>query len=171
MLYRLSAIKMRNGVPVVSKADETARIRAEFIEKIGVIAQAEGLPRIAGRVFATLVYDGGRVSFSELAENLGVSRGSISASVRQLEQLQVIKRVAKPGDRQDYFQVAPDAFVALLETSALRARRAGKEIQATLDELPKGETGPHARLKTYAEFYHVIDTALVEAGKRMRACV
>ncbi len=153
----------------MSNADETAKIREEFIEKIGVIAQGEGLPRIAGRVFATLVYDGERVSFSELADNLGVSRGSISASVRQLEQLQVIKRVAKPGDRQDYFQMAPDAFVALLETSAMRARRACKEIAATLDELPKSAAGPRARLKTYADFYDVIDTTLFEAGKRMRA--
>ncbi|MEZ5778832.1 MAG: MarR family transcriptional regulator [Paracoccaceae bacterium] len=153
----------------MSRADDIARIREEFIEKIGVIAQGEGLPRIAGRVFATLVYDGERVSFSELADRLGVSRGSISASARQLEQLQVIKRVAKPGDRQDYFQVAPDAFVALLETSALRARRASKDIAATLDELPNSEAGPRARLKTYADFYDVIDTALIDAGKKMQA--
>ncbi len=152
----------------MSKADDIERIREEFIEKIGVIAQGEGLPRIAGRVFATLVYDGERVSFSELAESLGVSRGSISASVRQLEQLQVIKRVAKPGDRQDYFQMAPDAFQALIESSALRSRRAHKEIAATLDELPDTETGVRSRLNTYANFYEVIDTALIDAGKRMK---
>ena len=32
--------------------DEIAAIREEFIEKIGVIVQNEGLPRIAGRVLA-----------------------------------------------------------------------------------------------------------------------
>ncbi|MGV8988943.1 MAG: GbsR/MarR family transcriptional regulator [Cypionkella sp.] len=149
-------------------SNENALIREEFIEKIGVIAQGEGLPRIAGRVLATLIYDGQRVSFGELADGLGVSRGSISSSVRLLEERQIIKRVAKPGDRQDYFEVAEDAFVNLIETSALRARRACKDIVGTLAKLPKDETGPHGRLKTYADFYDVIDTALVDAAKQMR---
>jgi DNA-binding transcriptional regulator GbsR (MarR family) len=148
--------------------DEAAIIRAEFIEKIGVIAQNEGLPRIAGRVLAMLVYDGARVSFGELAEKLAVSRGSISSSVRLLEDRQVIKRVAKAGDRQDYFEVAEDAFMTLIETSALRARRAYKDIAGTLAKLPLSEAGPHARLKAYADFYDVIDIALTDAAQQMK---
>lgn len=148
--------------------DEIAKIREEFVEKIGVIIQNEGLPRIAGRVLATLVYDGERVSFGELANKLGVSRGSISSSVRLLEDRQVIKRVAKPGDRQDYFEVAEDVYMNLLETSALRARRAYKDIVGTLAKLPLSEAGPHARLKAYADFYDVIDIALTEAAIQMK---
>ncbi len=152
----------------MTKTEEIAQIREEFIEKIGVIAQGEGLPRIAGRVLATLVYDGQRVSFGELANGLGVSRGSISSSVRLLEERQIIKRVAKAGDRQDYFEVAEDAFINLIETSAVRARRACKDIAGTIEKLPQSETGPHSRLKTYANFYDVIDAALVDAAKQMR---
>ena len=85
------------------KPDAAETARADFIEKIGVIAQTEGLPRIAGRVLAMLLYDGERVSFGQLAEALQVSRGSVSSSVRMLESQQLIKRVAKAGDRQDYF--------------------------------------------------------------------
>ena len=152
----------------MTQADEIAQIRAEFIEKIGMIAQNEGLPRIAGRVLATLVYDGERASFGALAERLEVSRGSISSSVRLLEDRQIIKRVAKPGDRQDYFELAEDAFVTLIETSALRARRAYKDIAGTLAKLPLSESGPHGRLKDYADFYDVIDAALTDAAKEMR---
>ena len=152
----------------MTEQDEIAAIREDFVEKIGVIAQSEGLPRIAGRLLATLVYDGERVSFGALAERLAVSRGSISSSVRLLEDRQVIKRVAKPGDRQDYFEVAEDAFMTLIETSALRARRAYKDIAGTLAKLPLSEAGPHARLKAYADFYDVIDIALTEAAKQMK---
>lgn len=148
--------------------DEIAQIREEFIEKIGVIVQGEGLPRIAGRVLATLVYDGERVSFGALADSLGVSRGSISSSVRLLEDRQIIKRVAKPGDRQDYFEVTEDAFMNLIETAAMRARRAYKDIAGTLARLPLGEVGPHMRLKAYADFYDVIDRALTDAARQMR---
>jgi DNA-binding transcriptional regulator GbsR (MarR family) len=152
----------------VPQTDEVAQIKEEFIEKIGMIAQSEGLPRIAGRVLATLVYDGRRISFGELAETLGVSRGSISSSVRLLEDRQIIKRVAKAGDRQDYFEVAEDAFINLIETSAVRARRAYKEIASTLAKLPLSEAGPHARLKAYGDFYDVIDIALTEAAMQMK---
>lgn len=152
----------------MTQQEDIARIREEFIEKIGVIAQGEGFPRIAGRVLATLVYDGERVSFGELADRLGVSRGSISASVRLLEDREIIKRVAKPGDRQDYFEMADDAFVNLIETSALRARRAHREIADTLRKLPTSEAGPSVRLTSYAAFYDAVDGALTEAARRMR---
>lgn len=152
----------------MNKPEEIAQIREEFIEKIGVIAQGEGMPRIAGRVLATLVYDGERVSFGELADSLGVSRGSISSSVRLLEDREIIKRVSKPGDRQDYFEIAEDAFVNLIESSSIRTRRACKEISGTLAKLPLSEAGPHARLKAYADFYDVIDIALTEAAKQIK---
>lgn len=152
----------------MSEQDDLAQIREDFIERIGVIVQGEGFPRIAGRVLATLVYDGERASFGELADRLGVSRGSISSSVRLLEDREIIRRVAKPGDRQDYFEMSEDAFVNLIENSANRARRTAREITATLNRLPKSEAGVHARLTTYAGFYDEIDTALCAAAKRMR---
>jgi len=100
--------------------DETAaKARSGFIEKIGVIVQSEGLPRIAGRVLAILLYDGERISFGQLAETLQVSRGGISSSVRLLETQRLIKRVAQPGERQDYFQIVPNAFSNLIETARI----------------------------------------------------
>ncbi len=45
-------------------------IREDFIEKTGLITQAEGLPRIAGRVFGMLIFDGELVSFGDLATRL-----------------------------------------------------------------------------------------------------
>ncbi|MDG1076042.1 MAG: ArsR family transcriptional regulator, partial [Planktotalea sp.] len=61
-------------------------VRTDFIEKTGLITQAEGLPRIAGRVFGLLIYDGDVVSFGDLATKLQVSRASISTSIRILEE-------------------------------------------------------------------------------------
>jgi len=44
----------------VIKTTAVGVVRADFIEKIGVIAQSEGVPRIAGRVLAMLLCDGER---------------------------------------------------------------------------------------------------------------
>lgn len=150
-------------------AAEIAQIREDFIEKIGVLSQADGIPRIAGRLLALLIYDGERVSFGELAKMLNVSRGSVSSSVRLLEDREIIKRVAKPGDRQDYFQIADDAYITLLENSANSSRRAHKEITATLAELPESEVGPRARLSDYADFYEAINEAVNAISAKLRA--
>ncbi|MGB0438944.1 MAG: GbsR/MarR family transcriptional regulator [Paracoccaceae bacterium] len=143
-------------------------VRAEFIEKIGVIAQSEGLPRIAGRVLAMLLYDGDRVSFGQLAEALQVSRGSVSSSVRMLESQQLIKRVAKAGDRQDYFQVVDNAFAHMVEASAMRVRRAAEDIEESLRDIPASEVGPKERVAGYAAFYRAMGEGLDTTAKALR---
>ncbi|OAN79506.1 hypothetical protein A8B78_12315 [Jannaschia sp. EhC01] len=149
-----------------AKAAESAR--ADFIEKIGVIAQTEGLPRIAGRVLAMLLYDGERVSFGQLADALQVSRGSVSSSVRMLESQQLIKRVAKPGDRQDYFQMVDNAFANMVEASVARARRAAEDIEESLQAIPASEAGPRARVAGYAAFYRAMGEGLDTTAKKLR---
>lgn len=72
-------------------------VRSEFIEKIGLQSQTDGFPRIAGRVLGLLVWDGEALAFSDLAEQLQVSRGSISTATRILEERRLIRRIAKPG--------------------------------------------------------------------------
>lgn len=149
-------------------ADAAAKVRAEFIEKIGVIAQSEGLPRIAGRVLAMLLYDGERVSFGQLAEALQVSRGSISSSVRMLESQQLVKRVANPGDRQDYFQVVDNAFAHMVEASATRVRRAAEDIEESLKDIPASDAGPRKRVGDYAAFYRAMGEGLETTAKALR---
>ncbi|MBU2983176.1 MarR family transcriptional regulator [Lentibacter algarum] len=134
--------------------------RAEFIEKIGIIAQSEGVPRIAGRVLAMLLYDGDRVSFGELATALQVSRGSVSSSVRILETQQLIKRVSKAGDRQDYFQVLDNAFANMVEAAAMRMHRAAGDIEESLNTIPASEVGPRRRVADYAAYYRAMGAGL-----------
>lgn len=96
----------------------------EFVERMGLIAEGDGLSRIAGRIMGLMIIDGGPLSFTELAEQLAVSRGSISTNTRFLEHLGVIERVARRGDRQDYFQLATAPYVRLLQGSVDRAMKA-----------------------------------------------
>ncbi|WP_150122197.1 GbsR/MarR family transcriptional regulator, partial [Sulfitobacter sp. HI0129] len=92
----------------------TAAVREAFIERMGVIAQADGMPRMSGQIFAMLVFDGEALAFGELARQLEVSRATISTSVRLLEDRGLIRRLNRRGDRQDYFQLADNAYVEML---------------------------------------------------------
>lgn len=86
-----------------------------FIEQMGLVAEADGLPRIAGRVFGHLLLAERPCSLDELAAALGVSKASVSTDARLLSERRLVERVSQPGDRRDYYQLAPDFFRRLLE--------------------------------------------------------
>ena len=144
-------------------------LRAEFVEKIGLVAQGEGMARIAGRIFGLLIWEGEAIAFGDLAETLQVSRGSISTSARLLEERGLIKRVARPGERGDYFQLAADPYGPLIEGAARRSERARAEIDDTIAALPSGAgAGTEAlreRLGAYASFYGTLSDRLALAAR------
>jgi len=159
---------MELGVTQSAPDQAAQQARSEFIEKIGVIVQTEGLPRIAGRVLAMVLYDGERVSFTELAQALQVSRGSVSSSVRLLETQQLIKRVAKPGDRQDYFQIVENAFPNLIEAAVVRAQRAAADIEDSLRDIPESEVGPRQRVDEFANYYRAMCDGMTQTAAALR---
>ena len=79
-----------------------------FIEMMGRHFEEEGVPRIAGRLFGLLMLVERDSTLDELAETLKVSKGSISSNARLLEDWGVAERVTRPGDRRDYYRIAPD---------------------------------------------------------------
>ena len=107
-------------------SDDTTHdpVRTDFIEKTGLVTQAEGVPHIAGRVFGKLSYNGDVVSFGDLATKLQVSR----ARIRTLEERGLVKRVTKPGERQDFFQLAPNPYATMLKGIQKRNRSIQADI-------------------------------------------
>src|SRR5690554_3527689 len=95
----------------------------EFVERLGLIAESDGLPRIAGRIMGLMIIDGGPLSFAERAGKLAVGRASLSTNTRFLGDLGVIERVAQRGGAQDYFQPATAPYGRLLQSSVDRAAK------------------------------------------------
>jgi len=143
-------------------------VRTDFIEKTGLITQAEGLPRIAGRVFGLLIYDGDVVSFGDLATKLQVSRASISTSIRILEERGLVKRVTKPGERQDFFQLAANPYGTMLEGIQKRNRSIRDDIEQTIHSLP-ADADAIDRLTAYADFYASLDAAVAVALSELKS--
>jgi DNA-binding transcriptional regulator GbsR (MarR family) len=84
--------------------------RKDFVERFAVAKEADGLPRIAGRIFGLLLTSERDLSLDEIAKELGASKGSASVNTRLLEQSGFIERVSRPGDRRDYYSISPDLF-------------------------------------------------------------
>jgi DNA-binding MarR family transcriptional regulator len=78
---------------------------AQFVERMGVLTEEDGLPRIAGRIFAYLLVTPEACSLDDIATALGVSRASVSTDARRLAQMGLLERHSRPGDRRDYYGI------------------------------------------------------------------
>jgi DNA-binding transcriptional regulator GbsR (MarR family) len=135
-----------------------------FIERMGLTLEADGMPRIAGRIFGFLLISEEARSLDELAAELRVSKGSASTNARLLEQRGLLERVCRPADRRDYYRVRPDLFN---HTMALRLARWERFHQAVADArttLPIDSPEVRERLEDYEQAYgfmsHIIREAL-----------
>ena len=88
-----------------------------FIERMGDLAEEQGLPRTAGRLNGLLFMQTKPRSLDELTELLEVSKVSVSVNARMLEKIGLVQRVKLPGDRRDYYCVADDVEVNTLRVS------------------------------------------------------
>lgn len=124
-----------------------------FIEQMGMSAQGDGLPRIAGKILGLLLIETGPFSFGEIAERLEVSRGSISTNTRLLENLRIIDRVSKMGERGDFFQLAQDPYSKLLEGVSQRMEKSISLLESTRSALPESMQSSLNKLAEMQNFY------------------
>lgn len=126
-----------------------------FIERLGLSAEADGLPRIAGRMMAFFIIHGGPFSFSDIAERLQISRGSVSTNARILRGLGILERVSKPGDRQDYYQLAKQPFRAMLDGYVYRMSQNQNLVLDAIAQIGSEAADTQFRLEQMRDFYQV----------------
>src|SRR5687768_17548228 len=109
---------------------------AHFIETMGLVLEADGLPRIAGRIFGLLLVSEDPRSLDDLAAELRVSKGSVSTNARLLEQRGVLEQVSRPAARRDNYQVPRVLFSHTMAQRLARWQRFHEAIGAARRSLP-----------------------------------
>ncbi len=125
----------------------------KFIEKMGLIFETDGMPRIAGRVLGLLLLSPEALSLDDLSELLRVSKASASTNARLLERMGALERVAKPGDRRDYYHVDAAASERMLEVRLERLVRLHGLVAEGLETVPFESPEVRARLE-WLEVFH-----------------
>jgi len=135
------------------------REEQQFVDRWSAILASEGLPPVAGRLWAwLLVCDPPDQTVEEIADAIGASRGAISGAVRMLEPSGLIIRTKRPGDRRDHWRTSPDAVVHSLEAK----ERATRPSLRALDDVLLGlHDRPEASLDRLREA-HRLYTMLLE---------
>lgn len=89
-----------------------------FIQDTGNITQSLGIGRVVGQIYAYLYFSREPRGLHDLQSALGISKGSASMGVRQLEQWSAVRKVWIKGDRKDYYE-ANDWFGRILKNAVI----------------------------------------------------
>ena len=131
------------------------KIVRRMIEAAGHTTQSLGVGRVLGQIFAYLYFSQEPKSLDDLTTALGISKGSASMGVRQLEQWRALEKVWIKGDRKDYYR-AGDAFGKIIKNAI--ADLAGKKMESSsvlLEEAEgemKSKTGKNGKLSVEDRF-------------------
>lgn len=140
----------------------------EFVERVGLKFEAEGLPRIAGRIMGVLLVSSEPRTQDELAELLQVSRGSISSNARLLERMGSVERVGQPGDRRDFYRLSGCMHARVLEHWTERMRQLRDLMTDALSVPSASDPAVRERLEMKREFFGHMVEELSAAEERWR---
>ena len=144
----------------------------QFVERMGLICEKEGMARSAGRIFGLLLVDGGPCSLDELAEKLQASKAGVSTNCRMLEQFGMIEQVSSLGDRRDFYRVREDPWEHMMRVAQSRWRDMVKVFAEVEPALPAHLAEGKRRLREAEEFHGLLIRqvdALMETWRGMRA--
>ena len=124
-----------------------------FIEQMGMLTQADGGPRIAGRIFGLLLVEGRPYTLDEMASRLSISKASASTNARLLVSSGMIRLVAVAGDRRDFYELGQNPYGRMIDTICAQLRRSGAAVRAAEKQFPETDAAAKKRVGELADFY------------------
>jgi len=112
------------------------KIRNDFIEAGGRTAQAFGMGRLFGQLYALLFFSPTPLCLDDFVKELGISKGSASTSIRELSRFGAVKRIWLKGKRKDYYEAVID-FWQLFNNGFLITLRT--KLGSARDKINKAE--------------------------------
>lgn len=81
-----------------------------YAVEVGTAMERMGMPRTVGRLFGLLLVAEEPLSLDELSRLLGVSKPALSNGIKVYREVGLLRRITRPGDRRDYYEIAPGSF-------------------------------------------------------------
>ena len=107
--------------------------RQRLVEVGGRTSQDLGLGRIPGQILVFLYLRENECSLDEIEAELGLSKAAVSTSAKQLENLGLLRRVWRKGDRKCYYRTADDMATALQQGVLVFMKQRMQQVSGELD--------------------------------------
>ncbi|MCH8557967.1 MAG: hypothetical protein LAT84_09100 [Balneolia bacterium] len=136
--------------------------KLNFIEESGLFFEKLGLTRMAGRAMGFLmICDRDAVSFDDIQQALGASKGSISGTMKMLLHSGLVDAVSLPGDRKTYYRISRKRVGEMLR-SRMKLFEAFSELLLKGNSLKEKTDETTEWLDETARFYSWIQTEIGE---------
>ena len=99
------------------------KARERIIETIAQNIHLYGLTPSAGRQYGTMFFHDEPMTLDDMTEELGMSKTSMSTSVRALADLKLVERAWVRGVRKDLYQVKDDWYQSFINLFSIKWRR------------------------------------------------
>ena len=151
----------------------TDDLRESLIRDFGRQYVRFGHSELMGRTVGLLLAAEEALTTDEIAARLGVSKSPINQIARRLEELNLVRRIRKPGDRKHYYEISPRVFLQaatnLYRLYEENLRLADRTLRSALGRLQRAKAAESESLRLLCE--RVIDMRefhlhLVESYKR-----
>ena len=121
-------------------------VKKLIIELFSELAKIHGLNKSVGAVYAILYLSDKPLTISDIMEELKISKGNVSMSLKKLEELGFVKKVWIKGDRKNYY-TAIDGFSSIKDI----AKRKHDLITKTYEDLKELEKNCRDEEKEFIE--------------------
>ena len=102
--------------------DKLDNARKRITESIAQNIHLYGLPPSAGRQFGLMFFQDRPLTLDDMSEELGMSKTSMSTSVRALSEAKLVERVWERGVRKDLYEVKDDWYQSFIDTFTIKWR-------------------------------------------------
>ncbi|TDD85130.1 MarR family transcriptional regulator [Actinomadura darangshiensis] len=141
----------------------------EAAERLALVLAQNGLQKATARVMAAFLFaDADSVTAPELAEQLGISSGSVSGAIKMLSTVGLIERAPAPGSRREHYRLREGAWATLMSAQ-------NGVVQSMFEAADEGiaaagpDTPAARRLAEMRDFYGFMFSELPALVDRWRA--
>jgi DNA-binding transcriptional regulator GbsR (MarR family) len=144
--------------------------RQHFIQGLSRISNFWGFPRAMGAIYGVIYLSSQPISLDEIGTQVGITKGSVSTNVRQLERLNMVHKKLQLGDRKDYY-IAEIDFWKIIR-GVLREREqsefdlALRTVSESIDLVSEADIEPvdsetaafyQTRMQNMQQFFNTLD--------------
>ena len=129
--------------------------RREAAESLALALVGAGMQRMASRALAAFLFsDEESLTAGDLAEELGVSAGSVSGAIKTVAQMGLIERMFVAGSRREHFRMRENAWTTLYTQQHVVIDNVLAAVDKGVDVVEPGRA--YDRLTYMRDFYRYL---------------
>ena len=112
----------------------------KFIQSWGSLGSSWGISRTMAQIHAVLLLSPDSMTADEIIDELKISRGNVSMSLKSLIEWGIVTKEYKPGERKEYFVAEKDVFRVATQIAQERRKRELAPVIHMLESIQGFET-------------------------------